>query len=211
MGAVMSEYDKARATEIRAAIASFAAELPGQSVQLLDAASKALAKADHWEAEGNAVWANDWLRTAGRHVARAMSEFYGDDVAQPVQARVRRSAEDRATVDAWKAETVEAMRDARASALYERAMSYPPGENVFHDDYAQVIASAGGDRLIVTPGGSLYVLQEACAERGWRSRRFFDGAGSARAYLIAVAVGLDPILTAAAASLPDNPKDALRL
>lgn len=185
-------------------------EEPAFIVELRQLAEKAFAKADHWEAAGNAVWAQDWRRTGQRHLGRVADWFSIEPGRDPV-APVRKTEAEKAAVKGWKAEVSEALRAEREAAFYERAMSYPLGENVFHDDYAQVIASAGGDRLIVTPHGSLYVLQEACAERGWRSRRFFDGAGPARAYLIAVAVGLDPILTAAAASLPDNPKDALRL
>lgn len=172
------------------------------AVEMRDEIARALAKADHWEAAGNAVWAANWRLTAERLEAR----LAGLRPSGPV----RRTDAEKAAVYEWSADYREARREENEAAFYERASSYEPRLNVFHDDYGQVIASAGGDRLIVTPNGSLYVLQEACAERGWRSYQFFDGAGPARAYLIAVAVGLDPVLADAAAFLPDNPKDALR-
>lgn len=185
-------------------------EEPAFVVELRQLAEKAFAKADHWEAAGNAVWAQDWRRTGQRHLGR-VADWFGIEPGRDPVAPVRKTEAEKAAVRAWKAEAAEALLSARQVEFYERSMTFPPSVNVFHDDYAQVIAAAGADRLIVTPRGSLYVLQEVCSETGWRARRFFDGAGPARAYLIAVAVGLDPVLTAAAASLPDNPKDALRL
>lgn len=169
--------------------------------EINDAIAKALAKADHWEAKGNAVWAADWRRTAAR-----LEALLASGAAVPAR---RKTAAEKEAVEAWKAEYVEALQAEAQAEFVERAFSYPPSQNVLHEQYANVLICSGGDRLIVTPGGSRYVMQQLDGELGWRSYRFFEGARQLVSWVVAVALDLDPDFARKVRGLPDDPKDAL--
>ena len=83
-------------------------------------------------------------------------------------------------------------------------MAWPSYFREASDDYAGVLAQAGGVRLIVSARGAEYALQEA--EGGqWSRFRSFSGRSELSGYLLAVMVDPAPEILAGLAGLPDDP------
>lgn len=89
-----------------------------------------------------------------------------------------------------------------------RASLWPSYLDVRHCDYSGVIWSSPEFRLIVTPRGASYCVQERDAG-GWFDLRKCDTARQLKPFVLVVMFDPPSGLFEAVASLPDNPRDCL--
>lgn len=150
--------------------------------------------------DGRLAWPVAKARGMGEAAFRArLKRLSADDAALgPFEHRAPSRVAERAAEQA----AFEAATKVRRASTY-----WPPASDVLHDDYSGVIWSDHEVRLMVSPRGATYALQERGPD-AWSDIKRFKVSSLLRSYVGVVIYDPPAGLIDACASLPDNPCDA---